>query len=229
VSALPVLLLDHDGTLVDSRVVVARHWALFADRHGLELAPILAVCHGRRTADTIAEVAPRLDARQEAAILDAGEETDVEGLVPVVGARDLLAGLDPGRWAVVTSAHRALAALRLAAVGLPVPAVMVGGDEIDRGKPDPEGFVRAAALLAVDPVDCVVVEDAPAGVAAGRAAGALVVALTTTHAPEELADADLVLADLQGLEHALAAVANRAWHRRVASSASRDGVRDNPR
>jgi sugar-phosphatase len=203
VSALPALLLDLDGTLVDSRVVVARHWALFAERHGLELAPILAVCHGRRTADTIAEVAPGLDAEREAAVLDAGEEVDVEGLVPVPGARELLANLPRDRWAVITSAHRALAVRRLAAVGLPVPAVLVAGDEVERGKPDPEGFLRAAELLAADPTACVVVEDAPAGIAAGRAAGARVVALTTTHAAHELRDADLVVGDLRGLRRTL--------------------------
>ena len=115
----PVFLFDLDGTLVDSRVVVARHWGLFAERHKLELASILAVCHGRRSADTIAEVAPSLDAPSEAALLDAGEETDVDGLVTVPGAAHLLAELDPARWAVVTSGHRALARLRLEAVGLP--------------------------------------------------------------------------------------------------------------
>jgi sugar-phosphatase len=202
-SAPPVLLLDLDGTLVDSRVVVARHWAVFAERHALELAPILAVCHGRRTADTIAEVAPSLDAEREAAILDAAEEVDVDGLRPVPGARELLAALEPRRWAVVTSAHRALAVRRLEAVALPVPAVLVAGDEVGRGKPDPEGFLRAAALLATDIAECVVVEDAPAGVAAGRAAGARVVGLTTTHAADELRDADLVLDDLDGLPKAL--------------------------
>lgn len=213
-SALPTLLLDLDGTLVDSRVVVARHWALFAERHGLGLAPILAVCHGRRTADTIAEVAPRLDAVREAAILDAGEEDDVDGLVPVPGARELLASLDPQRWAVVTSAHRALALRRLGAVGLPVPAVLVAGDEIVRGKPDPEGFLRAATLLAVDAAACVVVEDAPAGIAAGRAAGARVVALTTTHGPEELGDADVVLDDLQGVRRVLGPAVTGAMEER---------------
>ena len=195
-------LFDLDGTLVDSRVVVARHWALFAERHGIELGPILAVCHGRRTADTIADVAPSLDATSEAAILDAGEEVDVDGLVLVPGALELLAGLD-GAWAIVTSGHRTLATRRLEAVGLPVPRVLVTGDEVAHGKPHPEGFARAAERLGVAPADCVVVEDAPAGVSAGRAAGALVVAVTTTHTAEALRDADLVLADLYGLERAV--------------------------
>ena len=196
-------LLDLDGTLVDSRVVVARHWALFAERHSLELASILAVCHGRRSADTIAEVAPSLDALAEAAVLDAGEESDVDGLVLVPGAAELLERLDPARWAIVTSGHLTLARRRLEAVGLPVPDVLVTGDAVEQGKPHPEGFLRAAAALGVDPSACVVVEDAPAGVAAGRAAGTRVVAVTTTHPPEALRDADLVVPDLRGLQAAL--------------------------
>ena len=199
----PVFLFDLDGTLVDSRVVVARHWALFAERHALALAPILAVCHGRRSADTIADVAPGLDAAREAAILDAGEETDVDGLVAVRGAPELLARIDGAQWAVVTSGHRALATRRLEAVGLPVPRVLVTGDEVVYGKPHPEGFLRAAALLGVAPSACVVVEDAPAGVAAGRAAGARVVGVTTTHPADALQDADLVVSDLRGLEDVL--------------------------
>jgi len=197
------VLFDLDGTLVDSRNVVARHWGLFAERHGLPLAPILAVCHGRRSADTIAEVAPTLDAAREAAILDAGEETDVDGLVAVGGAAELLVSLRSRDWGIVTSGHRALARRRLEAVGLPVPDVLVTGDEVTHGKPHPEGFLRAARLLGVEPAACVVVEDAPAGIAAGLAAGARVVAVTTTHPPEALGDADLVVDDLHGIEPAL--------------------------
>ena len=199
----PAFLFDLDGTLVDSRVVVARHWKLFAERHGLELSSILAVCHGRRTADTIAEVAPLLDAASEAALLDVGEETDVDGLVGVPGAAELLAALDRTQWAVVTSGHRALARRRLEAVGFPVPDVLVTGDAVDQGKPHPEGFLRAAAALGVDPAACVVVEDAPAGIAAGRAAGARVVGVTTTHPADALRDADLIVPDLRGLDEAL--------------------------
>ena len=200
---LVTYLFDLDGTLVDSRVVVARHWAIFAERHGLELEPILAVCHGRRTGDTVAEIAPHLDAAAEAAILDAGEEVDVDGLEVVPGAAELIASLGDRGWAVVTSGHRSLAQRRLRAVGLPVPEVMVCGDEVARGKPDPEGFLKAAAALEVDPASCVVVEDAPAGVAAGLAAGARVIALTTTHPATALRDADLVIDDLRPLLTAL--------------------------
>ena len=197
------LLFDLDGTLVDSRIVVERHWRVFAKRHGIAAEPILAVCHGRRTADTIAEVAPQLDAAVEAALLDAAEEVDVVGLGPVPGSPELLAALEPTSWAVVTSGHRALARRRLEAVGLPLPRVMVCGDEVVHGKPDPEGFLRAAELLGRDPRTCVVLEDAPAGIEAGRRAGARTIAVTTTHDAGTLAAADVVVSDLHEAHAAL--------------------------
>ena len=192
-----------DGTLVDSRVVVERHWRLFAARHGLDPEPFIAAGHGRRTSDVLRELAPHLDAPAEAQIVDAGEEADLAGLVTVPGAAELLAGLPRAAWAVVTSAHRSLALARLSAVGLPVPEVLVCGDEVERGKPDPEGYLRGAELLGVDPALCLVLEDVPAGIAAGRAAGSLVVAVATTFPVAALADADAVVDDLHGLPEAL--------------------------
>ena len=193
-----------DGTLVDSTQIVERHWRLFGARHGVDAAPFIAAGHGRRTSDVLAELAPDLDAAAEAAAIDAGEEADHDGLVAVPGAAELLAGLPPGAWAVVTSAHRSLAISRLTAVGLPLPDSMVCGDEVSRGKPDPEGYVRAAGLLGIDPADCLVLEDVPAGIAAGRAAGAVVVAVSTTYPVVALAAADAVVADLHGVGDALA-------------------------
>lgn len=201
---LAAVLADMDGTLVDSRVVVERHWRLFGERHALDPEPFIAVGHGRRTSDVLRELAPHLDAVAEAALIDAGEEADLAGLVPVPGSAELLAALPPEQWAVITSAHRSLALSRLAAVHLPVPDALVCGDEIERGKPDPEGYLRGAALLGADPVDCLVLEDVPAGIAAGRAAGALVVAVATTFPVEDLAAADAIVFDLQGLADALA-------------------------
>ena len=128
---MPPLLFDLDGTLVDSRAVVNRHWRAFCERNGLDFAAVLGVLHGVRSVDTIRAVAPHLDAPAEAARLDAGEEVDTEGLVAVAGADRVLSGLRAGSWGIVTSGHRALAERRLRAVGLPVPAVMVCGDEID--------------------------------------------------------------------------------------------------
>jgi sugar-phosphatase len=195
-----------DGTLVDSRVVVERHWRLFGARHGLDPEPFIAAGHGRRTSDVLRELAPDLDAVAEARAIDAGEEADLAGLVAVPGAPELLAALPRAAWAVVTSAHRSLALSRLAAVGLPVPDVLVCGDEVERGKPDPEGYLRGAELLGVDPAECLVLEDVPAGIVAGRAAGSLVVAVATTFPIAALAAADAVLPDLHGLAEALAAL-----------------------
>jgi sugar-phosphatase len=202
--ALAGVLADMDGTLVDSTAVVERHWRLFASRHGLEAAPFIVAGHGRRTSDVLAELAPDLDAAAEAASIDAGEEADHDGLMAVPGAPGLLAALPIAAWAVVTSAHRSLAISRLTSVGLPVPEAMVCGDEVSRGKPDPEGYLRAAGLLGVAPAECLVLEDVPAGIAAGHAAGALVVAVATTFPVAALAAADAVVPDLRDLAGALA-------------------------
>jgi sugar-phosphatase len=194
-----VVLFDLDGTLVDSGVVVERHWRRWAARHDLDPATFLHVVHGRRSSEVVREIAPHLDANAEAAALDGAEEHDTDGLRVVPGAAAILATLAPGSWAVVTSGHRSLATRRLGAVGLPVPPVMVCGDEVSRGKPHPEPFLRAAELLGVDPARCVVVEDAPAGIASGRAAGMRVVGITTNHPAADLAGADVLVADLTGL------------------------------
>ena len=169
----PPLLFDLDGTLVDSRAVVERQWRVLCARLGLDFPSVLAILHGVRSADVIRAVAPGVDAEAEAAELDAAEEVDTEGLEVVPGARKLLARLPPDGWGIVTSGHRTLAEGRLRAVGLPVPAVMVCGDEVANGKPDPEGFLRGAALLGVAPGDCVVVRGRagrdPGGAGGGHA------------------------------------------------------------
>src|SRR4051812_10773130 len=164
-----------DGTLVDSGAVVERHWRLFADRHGLDADDFLPGVHGVRSADVIAQIAPWLDVEAEAAALDAAEEEDSDGLRPVAGAPELLAALPARSWALVTSAPRSLAVRRLELLGPPQPQHMVCGDEIRGGKPDPEGYLAAAAALGAEPAECLVVEDAPAGIAAGWDAGMTVV------------------------------------------------------
>jgi sugar-phosphatase len=167
------LLFDMDGTLVDSTVVVERTWRRFARRHGLDAEEILATAHGRRTGETVARYAPPgTDAEAETARLVAEEVADVDGIVPVPGAADLLAALPPGTWAVVTSAGRELTHRRMAAAGLPVPEVLVSADDVTAGKPSPEGYLAAAAALGVDPARTAVFEDAEAGLRAARASGA---------------------------------------------------------
>jgi sugar-phosphatase len=204
------LLFDLDGTLVDSRSVVERQWGALCARLGLDFPSVLAVLHGVRSVDVIRAVAPGVDAPAEAARLDAAEEVDTEGLKLVRGASELLAGLPPASWGIVTSGHRSLARRRLAAVGLPIPAVMVCGDEVARGKPDPEGFLAGARLLGVPPATCIAFEDAPAGIQAARAAGMPVVGITTTHEASALVGAIAVIDDLTEFDSVLAALGRAA-------------------
>ncbi|MEV7005921.1 HAD-IA family hydrolase [Streptosporangium sp. NPDC051022] len=177
------LLFDMDGTLVDSRECVERTWRDWCVRHRLDCDELLRLSHGRQNHDTIRMVAPHLQTDEELALLARAEEECRDGVVAVRGAARLLGGLAPRHWAVVTSAWRRLAEIRLGLAGLPVPPVLVTADEIRRGKPDPEGYLSAADHLGVDPAACVVVEDAPAGVEAGRAAGMHVIGVTTTFGP----------------------------------------------
>jgi sugar-phosphatase len=192
-------LFDLDGVLVDSRTVVERTCRRWALRHQLDPEKVLRIAHGRRTRDTVKAAAPHLDADREAAWLDAAELADVAGLQPVAGARELLVALPVGSWAVVTSCGRALAQLRLTSVGLPIPQIVVTSEAVAQGKPAPDGYRLGAQRLGFDPAACVVFEDAPAGVAAARSAGARVIALTTMLAAADLAGADAMIPDFTAI------------------------------
>lgn len=188
-------LFDLDGVLVDSRAVVERVCRLWAARLGIDTAALLRVAHGRRTRDTVRIVAPHLDPEREAAWIDDRELLDTDGLMDVPGVRRFVASLPPDRWAVVTSCGRDLARLRLSAVGIPLPTVIVTSEDVSNGKPAPDGYRLGAQRLGVDPQACVVFEDAPPGVAAGLAAGARVIALRTTHPDADFAGATAVIPD----------------------------------
>lgn len=179
--------------LVDSRPLVENVWHRWGALRGIDPARFIAVCHGRRTSETIRMVAPELDARREAASLDAMEEHETAGLRAVPGASALLAALEPGEWAVVTSGSRAVATLRLGVAGLPLPDILVTGDTVKRGKPDPEGYLLAAERLGLAPPDCIVIEDTEPGIEAARSAGARVLAVPTTHPPERLGSANAIV------------------------------------
>ena len=183
------VLSDMDGVLVDSWTAIERTWTRFAHRHGLDPAVVLAASHGVPTIDVIRAVAPHLDAPVEAAAIEREQIEEVDGLRALPGARELIAALPAGRFAVVTSASRALAESRLRAAGLPVPDVLVSSDDVENGKPDPAGYLRAACLLGVDPAHSVVLEDAPAGVDAGVAAGMTVIGVLTTNPASALSRA----------------------------------------
>ncbi len=194
-------LFDLDGVLVDSRTVVERTWRRWAaERHPIDVVKLLHVAHGRRARDTLLIMAPSLATDAEVAWLDATELADVEGLRVLAGAKELLSALPRNRWAIVTSCGRDLARLRLGAVGLPAPDVVIVAEEVKRGKPAPDGYRVGAERLGYEPSDCIVFEDAPAGVAAGKAAGARVLALTTNYAPGDLNKADATIADLRSIQ-----------------------------
>lgn len=190
------VLFDLDGVLVDSTRSVEQAWRTWAERHALDAARILESAHGRRAEEIVRLFAPHLDAEAEAEKLEQAEIEDASGVVRMEGADALLAVLPPESWAVVTSGTHALATARLRQTGLPLPRVLVCAEDVENGKPDPECYLKAVELLEVAPERCSVVEDAPAGVEAARAAGIAVIAVATTHSTSELSDADAVTANL---------------------------------
>ncbi|HEU4656214.1 MAG TPA: HAD-IA family hydrolase [Capillimicrobium sp.] len=193
------LLVDLDGTLVDSTAPVVRAWTAFAHRHGLDPEHVLRSAQGRPSRETAASFTPPELHAREAAAIEHAEVHDTDGVVALPGAAALLRSATP--LAIVTSCSTALARARLRASGLPVPDVLVSCDDVARGKPDPEPFLLGARRLGVDVERCVVLEDAPAGIAAGRAAGARVIAVRTGHAAAELAAASphAIVDDLRAL------------------------------
>ena len=195
------VLSDLDGVLVDSGDAVEAVWRAWAAELGLDADAVARASHGVPAREVIAAVAPHLDAATEATRVDAlHAET---GGMALPGAAELLSSVPPESLAVVTSCGSALAAARLRSAGLPEPAILVTADAVRRGKPAPDAYLVAAQALGAEPAECVVIEDAPAGVRAGRAAGMTVWAVTTTHADDELREADRIAADLSALLGAL--------------------------
>jgi mannitol-1-/sugar-/sorbitol-6-phosphatase len=178
------ILSDLDGVLVDSHASIMRAWRWWGALHGVEAQAIESVQHGRPSSEIIAALVPELDALQESRAIDLRQADDTDGVVALAGAHELLTGRDPV--AIVTSCTVPLATARLRAAGLAIPEVLATPERLRRGKPDPEGYLLAAGELGVAPAECVVLEDAPAGVRAGRAAGMHVVGITTTHDPAAL-------------------------------------------
>jgi sugar-phosphatase len=183
------LLFDLDGVLVDSTPAVIRVWSQWAVAHGFDPNEVVRKAHGRPSIATVRDYLPHADADAENREVERGELEDLDGVVPLPGARELLSAVPPERWTVVTSCTRRLAQTRLRAAGLPIPDRLVSCDDIKNGKPDPEPFLKGASLLGISPKDCVVVEDAPSGIRAGKAAGARVIACRTTAHEAELRDA----------------------------------------
>lgn len=192
------ILFDIDGTLVDSTPVVTRVWTTFAAERGLDIDRIMAISHGRRTEDTLAELLPADEVPDSLAQLDRMEREDLSGVVALPAVSDILHKLPADRWAAVTSGAREVMEKRLEAAGLPLPRVLITAEDVAAGKPDPEGYRSAAHALDLGPAHCLVVEDAPAGILAGRATGATVLGVATSHDTSELTEADEVILDLTG-------------------------------
>lgn len=198
------VLFDLDGVLVDSEPVVVRTWNRWAARHNLDVPDLVRRAHGRRSIETVQEVAPTLDAHAEVRWLAAVELADAEGLRILAGASALYNALPDRHRAIVTSGGRALAEFRLAQVKLTTPATLVAAEDVDNGKPAPDGYLLAAQHLGSDARDCIVIEDTPAGVEAGRSAGATVIAIATTFAASALRHADVVVQSLAEIQATVA-------------------------
>ena len=196
------LLFDMDGVLVSSIGSVVRCWRKWCAIYGIAGAETFDVPHGMRAIDIIRSLRPDLDdagALEGLRVIEDLEIVDTEDLKVLPGVRVLLASIPPERWAIVTSATRRLLLGRLEAAGLPLPSRVIAADDVIKGKPDPEPYMRGAELLGYRPIDCVVVEDAPAGAGAGAAAGAPVLGVLGTHTAQELSVCTWVIPSLEGL------------------------------
>lgn len=194
------VLFDMDGVLMSSLGSVERSWHKYALSRDLDPQHAIKIAHGRRAIETIRFLRPDLDDVAELRVIEDLEVEDNEGLVVLPGVQQMLAALPENSWAIVTSATERLARSRLAFAGIKIPRYFITSDAVTHGKPHPEPYLRGAALLGFAPQDCVVIEDAPAGVAAGKAAGCKVLAVLTTHPPDTLLEADWRVATLAEVE-----------------------------
>jgi sugar-phosphatase len=197
------ILFDLDGVLVDSTLSVERQWRIWAREQGISGDKVMAVAHGVRTIEVIRAVAPHLDAEEEVRKLEGREADDHEGVTTMPGAFELVGSIPIGCWGVVTSGTRLLATERLHLFGIPIPRVMVTADDVANGKPHPEPYLKGAELLGANPADCLVIEDAPAGIQSAHGAGMRVIALSSTYAASALGEADVVISRLERIQVSL--------------------------
>jgi len=190
------ILFDLDGVLVDSTKSVGRQWRTWGREQGIDEEEVIAIAHGVRTVEVIQRVAPHLDAEAETRKLEKREAEDHDGVVVMPGAVGLLHSIPEKHWAVVTSGTRLLATARLQLAGIPIPHVLVTAEDVTHGKPHPEPYLKGAERLGVDPKQCLVIEDAPAGIDAARAGGMKVIGMTSTYPATKLSAADGVIAKL---------------------------------
>jgi mannitol-1-/sugar-/sorbitol-6-phosphatase len=194
------ILFDLDGVLIDSTRSVDRQWRVWAHEQGIDEEKVIAIAHGVRAIEVIRAVAPHLDPEAESRRLEAREANDKIDVAVMTGAADLLGAIPDGSWGVVTSGTRPLASARLRLGGLPVPKILVTAEDVANGKPHPEPYLRAAKLLGVKAEECLVIEDAPAGIRSARAGGMKVVALASTYPASKLGEADAVALKLNRIQ-----------------------------
>ncbi|KAI8344254.1 HAD-like domain-containing protein [Chlamydoabsidia padenii] len=192
------IIFDLDGTMIDTTPLVIKHWYSFAEEHGLDPVKILETSHGRRTIETIGEWVPEKATPETVDYYERKLAQETEGLTVLPGVMALLDSIPLGKWGVCTAGTSYMAVNRLKQCDIPVPTSLSTGDKVERGKPDPEGYIKAAELLGIAPSNCLVFEDAPAGVRAGKSGGMKVIACTTTHTADQLkqAGADYVVSFL---------------------------------
>jgi mannitol-1-/sugar-/sorbitol-6-phosphatase len=187
------ILFDLDGVLVDSTRSVDRQWRVWARSKSVDEEKIIAIAHGVRAIEVIRQIAPHLNAEAEVRELESLEAQDREDVVVMPGALALVRAIPENRWCVVTSGTRHLASTRLAMVGLPIPRILVTADDVAHGKPHPEPYLKGAELLGFSPGNCLVIEDAPAGIQAAHAGGMRVIGLMSTFPAAALSEADAVI------------------------------------
>jgi sugar-phosphatase len=194
------ILFDLDGVLADSTGSVERQWRIWAREQGIDEEKVAAVAHGVRAVEVIRRIAPHLDAEAEVRKLESREAEDRDSVAVMPGAVELVRSIPEGRWGVVTSGTRHLAAARLQLVGIPIPKVMVTADDVVDGKPHPEPYLKGATLMGVSPAECLVIEDAPAGIQSAHGGGMKVIALTSTYPASALGEADAVVQKLEQIQ-----------------------------
>jgi sugar-phosphatase len=190
------ILFDLDGVLVDSTGSVGRQWRIWARERGIDEEKIIAIAHGVRAVEVIRTVAPHLNAEEEVRSLEKREAADHDGVAVMPGAVNLVRSIPEGFWGVVTSGSRLLATARLQLAGIPLPNVMITADDVVNGKPHPEPYLKGAEQLGVNPEECLVIEDAPAGIRAAHVGGMKVIGLTSTYPASTLSEADFVVSKL---------------------------------
>jgi len=190
------ILFDLDGVLVDSTGSVTRQWSMWAEENNIDPHTVVEIAHGVRTIEVVRRFAPHLDAEAEVKRLEKREAEDHRGVRVMPGAAELLKSIPEGLWCVVTSGTRYLAMSRLRLGKLPIPKVLVSADDVSKGKPDPEPYLMGARLLGMNAAECLVIEDAPAGIRAAHAGGMKAIAITSTYPASALKEADVAIQKL---------------------------------